>query len=264
MTTSRITRRAPAVAVALFMAASSMLVTAPLQAIDGSREQRFEAANAAFAEGRFADARAGFAEIAASAPSVAVLYNLGNAAFRDGRIGEAVLSYERALLLAPRDPDTRANLRQVRKAAGLPEPNDGPWSRATRPLSASGWAWLASAGLYLACGALLGLRLVRGDGARATFRPALRAALASGIALLVVGGAACATRLAERDRAVVLDEDPVLRVAPYASATVSSELAPGEVVRIERSHEGFTLVRTAAGRSGWTTSAAVARIASAS
>ena len=42
----------------------------------------------------------------------------------------------------------------------------------------------------------------------------------------------------------------MLRVAPYASATASSELAPGEIVRIERSHDGFTLVRTAAGQVG--------------
>lgn len=235
---------------------------APPPAAGGTRAERFEAANTAFAEGRFADARAGFAAmVAQDGPSVPVLYNLGNAAFRDGRIGEAILSYERALLLAPRDPDTRANLRQVRKAAGLPEPDDGPWTRATRALTASAWAWLASGGLYLACAALLGLRALRGDATRTTLRSALRTAVACGAALIVVGAAACATRLAERDRAVVLDDDPVLRVAPYASATASSELAPGEIVRIERTHDGFTLVRTAAGRSGWTTSAGVARIA---
>ena len=40
-------------------------------------------------------------------------YNLGNACFKAGRLGEAVLWYERALRLAPRDADIRANLHYV-------------------------------------------------------------------------------------------------------------------------------------------------------
>jgi tetratricopeptide (TPR) repeat protein len=226
------------------------------------REQGFEAANAAFADGRFDEARQGFAALAANdGASPAILYNLGNAAFRAGKPGEAILAYERALLLAPRDQDVRANLRQVRKAAGLPEAESGPWTRLVRLLTSNGWAWLASAGVYLACIALLLRRVLDGDGNPRPMRAALTATAGTGLALLLVAGAACATRLGERDRAVVLDGDPKLRVAPYASATASSELAPGEVVRIERRHEGFTLVRAASGRSGWMPSDAVGRIA---
>lgn len=225
-----------------------------------SRMQLFESANAAFAAGRFAEARQGFAElIAHDGPSPAVLYNLGNAAFRDGRVGEAIVSYERALQLAPRDQDIRANLRQVRKAAGLAEPEDGLWTRLVRALTGDAWAWLASAWLYLACAVLL-LRRLGASTASRQARSALALALAASLVLLAVAAAACATRLGERDRAVVLDGDPVLRVAPYASATASSELAPGDIVRIERSHDGFTLVRTAAGRSGWMSVDALARI----
>lgn len=39
-----------------------------------------------------------------------VEYNLGNAAFRLGRMGEAILHYRRAQRLAPADPDIAANL----------------------------------------------------------------------------------------------------------------------------------------------------------
>jgi hypothetical protein len=78
----------------------------------------------------------------------------------------------------------------------------------------------------------------------------------------VIASAACATRLRELDRAVVLASDPALRVAPYASATTSSALAPGEIVRVERTHEGFALVRTAAGKSGWLSEGSVALIVS--
>lgn len=230
--------------------------------VEAAAEPTFESANAAFADGRFDEARNAFAQLAArDGASVAILYNLGNAAFRAGRPGEAVLAYERALLLAPRDQDVRANLRQVRKAAGLPEPADGPWVRLVRTLTANAWAWLASAGLYVACAALLVRRLAATNGGARQPRSVFAATAGAGCAILLLAGAACATRLGERDRGVVLDGDPKVRVAPYASATVSSELPPGEVVRIERIHEGFTLVRTAAGRSGWMADGSVGRIA---
>jgi tetratricopeptide (TPR) repeat protein len=41
-------------------------------------------------------------------------YNLGNAYYKSGNLGRAVLNYERALRLAPRDEDVRANLKLVR------------------------------------------------------------------------------------------------------------------------------------------------------
>jgi len=44
----------------------------------------------------------------------ALYYNLGNAHYRTGDLGRAVLNYERALRLAPRDEDARANLALVR------------------------------------------------------------------------------------------------------------------------------------------------------
>jgi tetratricopeptide (TPR) repeat protein len=226
------------------------------------RTQRFERANAAFAAGQYAEARAGFADILASdGPSAAVLFNLGNASLRAGVIGDAILSYERALLLAPRDQDIRANLRQARKAANLPLPEDGAWTRLVHLLTTNGWAGLASAGLYLLCAALLAFRLLRDDERRASVRRGLRSVAACAAALLLIATAACATRLRELDRAVVLASDPTLRVAPYASATASSELAPGEIVRVERTHEGFALVRTSVGKSGWVSEASVARIA---
>ena len=255
-------RRAPVAVLAWTILACAALAPRTVRADAPPPEQSFESANAAFADGRFDESRQAFAQLAErDGASVPVLYNLGNAAFRAGKPGEAILAYERALLLAPRDQDVRANLRQVRKAAGLPEAESGPWTRLVRSLTTDGWAWLASAGLYLACAVLLVRRLAASDGAARPMRGTLTATAGAGLAILLVAGAACATRLGERDRGVVLDGDPKLRVAPYASATASSELPPGEIVRIERSHEGFTLVRTAAGRSGWMTADAVGRIA---
>lgn len=43
-----------------------------------------------------------------------VLYNLGNSYFRQDKLGLAILHYERALRLAPHDPDINTNLRFAR------------------------------------------------------------------------------------------------------------------------------------------------------
>jgi tetratricopeptide (TPR) repeat protein len=253
--------RGRALAALVLLCLTAAVAAAP-RAAAADRTTRFEHANAAFAAGDYGAARKGFSEILKDdGPSAPLLFNLGNASLRAGDIGEAVLSYERALLLAPRDQDIRANLRQARKAANLPIPEEDTWMRTVRLLTTNGWAWLASGALDALCGALLASRLLRGDARRAGVRRALRAVAASAATLLLVAGAACATRLRELDRAVVLGADPTLRVAPYPSATVSSDLAPGEIVRVERMHQGFALVRTGAGKSGWLSGDSVARIA---
>ena len=46
--------------------------------------------------------------------SAEIYYNLGNAYFRDNQLAEAILYYERALLLNPGDSDIRHNLRFAR------------------------------------------------------------------------------------------------------------------------------------------------------
>lgn len=49
--------------------------------------------------------------IAEDRESAQIYYNLGNAYFRDNRLGKAILNYERALMLDPGDSDIRHNLR---------------------------------------------------------------------------------------------------------------------------------------------------------
>ncbi len=48
-----------------------------------------------------------------------VYYNLANAYYKQGRLGKAVANYRRALVLAPRDDDARANLELLRSIVGF-------------------------------------------------------------------------------------------------------------------------------------------------
>src|SRR5438045_7104192 len=78
----------------------------------------FAKANEAYSAGRFQEAVEGYQSLASSGQwSANLFYNLGNAWFRLGNFGEAILNYERALALDPHHPEAAANLVLVRDEA---------------------------------------------------------------------------------------------------------------------------------------------------
>lgn len=70
----------------------------------------FAQANAQYAEGNYAEAAATYQEILAEQPTAEVYYNLGNAYFKQGELGQAILAYERALRIDPSYKDAKYNL----------------------------------------------------------------------------------------------------------------------------------------------------------
>lgn len=234
----------------LLTVALAIVCTPHQGAAQNALETSFGEANAAYAAGEYDRAATEFRALAETGPvSGPMLYDLANAESKAGRPGEAVLNYERALSLSPRDPDALANLRQTRTAANLPEPERTRWQEAAAALTVDEWSWLASAALWAAC-LLLGLHALRTDADRRPPR-VLVATLAALLMSVAVGGSFAAMRLADLDRAVVVGPAPALRVAPFESATVSTELPAGSLVEIDRLHEDFALVRTQEGQAGW-------------
>ena len=75
----------------------------------------FQKANAAYRGGDFSGAGKIYESlIFQGLQDASVYYNLGNAYFKQNRIGPAVLNYEKALRLRPRDRDILANLNYMR------------------------------------------------------------------------------------------------------------------------------------------------------
>ena len=72
--------------------------------------ERFKEANLLYRNGKYAQAAAAYEDAVKLKPVAEAYYNLGNAYFKDKKLGLAILNYERARNLAPRDRDTRANL----------------------------------------------------------------------------------------------------------------------------------------------------------
>jgi len=94
----------------------AILSTTP--SVRGAEVQAFGKANQAFSEGRFQDAIDNYQSLVQTGHwSAALFYDLGNAWFRLGNLGQAILNYERALALDPYHPEAQANLRLARDEA---------------------------------------------------------------------------------------------------------------------------------------------------
>ncbi len=81
-------------------------------------------AQAEYDQGNFSSAEQLIRQlIAQEGPNATLLYNLGCAAYRNGKLGEAVAAWESALLLKPRDSDILHNLAvaKVNQVDELPE-----------------------------------------------------------------------------------------------------------------------------------------------
>jgi tetratricopeptide (TPR) repeat protein len=81
-------------------------------------DAEFSKANQDFAEGRFKEAISGYETLVRDGQwSANVFYDLGNAYFRTGDFGRAILNYERALALERHHPEATANLQIARDEA---------------------------------------------------------------------------------------------------------------------------------------------------
>lgn len=100
------------VALLLFGAAALLL---PATARASAADDLFRQGNAFYEAGKFAEAIAMYQQIVDSGlRNGYVYYNLGNALLKQNRIGEAILQYERAKRLLPRDEDVAYNLEYAR------------------------------------------------------------------------------------------------------------------------------------------------------
>ena len=186
--------------------------------------------------------------------SAAALYNFANAFARAGKPGFAVLNYERARLLDPSDPDIEANLSQVLVASGLPPETHTQFERLTAIVGPRTLAWLGVLGL-----------LIAGIGAlRLRFYPRHRRkfALATlvGMVLLGVSIADAVTLWPVMHEAVVITKTAPVRVSPTLIEETLFVLPEATIVSTGAEHDGFVLVRTAAGRTGWAPSTNLAPI----
>jgi tetratricopeptide (TPR) repeat protein len=206
--------------------------------------------NAFYRQNEFATARERYmAAVESGVRDARLFYNLGNACFKSDRLGEAVLWYERAQRLEPRDPDILANLRFVRRVKRDQDP-DGEggglygvylWPTMNELFAATSLGLL---GLFLlAC-----WRLWQPPGATAQVTLVIL-----GVWILTAGvftGARLQRELSLVE-AIVLVEEGTARSGPEPAQTPVFVVHEGTKVVVERREDGWLLVRLANGLGGW-------------
>jgi tetratricopeptide (TPR) repeat protein len=92
-----------------------LFLISPLAHATSEFESAYDHAKTSYYSGQYDEAARIFLSLAQDRGDNADLYyNLGNVSFKQGHLGQAVLYYEKALKLAPRSHDLRANLKLVR------------------------------------------------------------------------------------------------------------------------------------------------------
>ena len=184
-------------------------------------------------------------QAAAPGYSFASLYNTANAYARAGQPGMAALNYERASLLAPDNPDVAANLLAVRRAAGLPAESRSRLDRTLGAADPTLISWLGVLGV-----ALMALSASAG-GLPASYSRIRVAGAVIGLALVGLTVASAALLWPRLHEAIVIVSAAPARVAPAPMGEALFVLKEAQAVRTAGEYEGFVLVRTPAGRTGW-------------
>lgn len=180
------------------------------------------------------------------AVSPGLLHNLGNAEYKLGKLGPAVLAWERARALDPAFRNTTANLSFARGQAGLSEPEWAWHEKYSALLAPDVWLWIASGAFWLAA-VLLALPPLLKRKRNAWTQGGAVAAI--GVFLLTVP--ALAGIVSRGKVGVVLAAETLLRLTPTKEGEMLGKLAEGELARVEKSRGAYVYVRGASDRAGW-------------
>ncbi len=204
--------------------------------------------NDQFAAGKFEEATKTYEEAARNGTVSAVLfYNLGNAWFRRGDPGRAILNYERALALAPRHPEAAANLRLARDQARALTAPPNRWEQVVGLSTAVHYAWIGLVAFWLGL-FLLTRRLLGGP------RPLLTAgATAAGLMALAAAFAiyTLETGINGQGLAIIVQPDVTARVATADNARGVLPLPPGSRVKLLSQRGDWTYAALPNGERGW-------------
>jgi tetratricopeptide (TPR) repeat protein len=219
-------------------------------------EEIFLRGNAAYEHGGYAEASAAYRTVLKyRVRDPRVEYNLGNAEFRLGHLGEAILHYERARRMDPTDADINANLEFARSHC---------FDRVEQPemLPAAGWvrslqdrsgpdrqAWLVLA-LIWAVALLLVTGLMR-PGRWSAIHGWILAALLLSLLLGAASWHATYQRLEGRRMAVVLDQAVEVLAGPGENNPALFTVHEGLTVEVRSERAAWIQVSLPNGLNGW-------------
>ena len=209
----------------------------------------FGKANQEYSEGKFREAIDHYeAAVHAGQWSAPLFYDLGNAYFRTGDFGRAILNYERALALEPNHPETQANLRIARdEARGLELPQGWP-ERLLRFANINQYSVAAATAFWLG---ILFLVIMIFAQRRRRRLIALSVLSFTIFALLVYALVSIESGAKGRSLAIITGSGVQARLATADNAGSVLALPPGSEVRIERERGDWVYAGLPNNLHGW-------------
>lgn len=209
----------------------------------------FSAANRLYSEGKFIAAGAAYLKILQEGGSASALYfNYGNAEFKAGHLGRAIAAYRRAALLAPRDPDIRANLGFARGEVQGKSLRESSWQVWLSSLTLNEWTVAVAFAFWMMFSLLIAAQI------RPAWGSKLRGlALAMGAAT-ILSGAALGLQAADhfgRQTAVIIAGNATARSGPFEGAQSAFTVRDGVELVVLDHHEEWLQVADSSGKSGW-------------
>jgi hypothetical protein len=232
-----------------------LFVAAPL--LSAERPSVFEEANRLYEQGKYAEAASHYESMAkAGRISASVFFNLGNAWFKQGELGRALLNYRKAEALSPRDPDIQANLQFTReRVSGSLSIPQGIWRRALNYLTLNELVSFVSPLFWVWAGLFAAVRL------RPGLKPNLRIAQAIIGTVLVLSICVLVAALQAKNgkTVVIISKKATVHLGPLPESQPAFTATDGTELRLVESRSDWFQVSDRSGRTGWvsTTDAAV-------
>lgn len=220
-------------------------------------DRLWDLANTAYVNGDY-HAAAGYYEeiLSRGLSSVKLYYNLGNAYFKEDRLGEAILNYRCALRLSPGSDDIRYNLgvaeaRTKDNIEAIPEFFLTKWVRGVRhTMSCTAWSVFSLVALVCALSLFLTYLLARRLSLRKT---GFYGTMLAVVVFVVTTWFALGERreMLDDSQAVVMSLSTAVKSSPDKSATDLFVLHEGTLVEITNRLDGWCEITIADGKKGW-------------
>jgi pentatricopeptide repeat protein len=194
-----------------------------------------------------------------------LFFNLGNSYYRIGKLGYAILNYERALKISPSDEDVKhnlafADLSTVDKIQPLPTFFLFDWWESLlASLSVNGWTYAA----YI-CFLLFLIIIVLYFFARTIFQQ--KVILFSSLGILIILAITISLLVVKINRedtvinGVIVEQSITAKTSPDQNSTDAFVIHEGLKVKLEDKLDQWTKIRLADGKVGWIENNAVEKI----
>lgn len=251
-----------------FVIACMLLPAAPGNAGEEARKdynQLFYSANTYYEHGDYVKALENYDRLLqAGLESGRLYYNIGNSFFKIGKVGYAILFYEKAKRLIPRDGDLKSNLAHAKSLVGysaFQAPTENRWTKIIlKPYEDFNLNAITISGAFLY---LVLIFLLASSVFNPIFIRKFRFVFWIFIVLFLANTGAFTLRYYDEeilDHGIVVQKEAECKYEPIDKSTTYYKLQEGSEVIILKTRNGWTQIKRLDGKIAWIKKEAVAEI----